>query len=995
MKIIEKTLKQEKDPAARRKMCNEIISLAARGDKTAYLQTHEIIQTEKPLLAEITPAHYAAKGLPRPETSIVESSLFTGSSHDPQLVHELQKEMISADKVDMLISFIKWSGLRLLMASFEELRSRNVPVRVITTSYMGASDATAIEWLAKMPNIEVRVSYNTDVTRLHAKAYHFYRTSGFSTAYIGSANLSRHAITSGLEWTIKVTAQDMAHIMDKFTAEFETYWNSQEFIPFDPGNPQQLREAIKRGKSSQYPDTTVFFDIKPHPFQERILDNLEAERRNHNNWKNLIIAATGTGKTVVAAFDFERYFRSKNKQARLLFVAHRQEILEQSIAVFRNILRINDFGQLLVGHHEATRYDQLFCSVKMLTTKRLWEQVGKDYYDFIIIDEVHHGPASSYRPIFDSFNPKILLGLTATPERMDGKSVSADFNQRFAAEIRLPEALDEKLLCPFHYFGIADPVSLDADKFWKSGKYDAKALENVYTGSHGLALQRLDAIMEALHRYEPDLSSVKGLGFCVSVNHAEFMSKMFNSKGISSACISRKTRQDDRSQILDEFRHGMTKFIFAVDVFNEGLDIQDINTVLFLRPTDSLTIFLQQLGRGLRHAPEKDCLTVLDFVGQVHRRYRIDLKLKALLPLKRLPIDKEVKFDFPHLPAGCSIQLDRIAREHVLSNIRSNLNKLHDSIPEYLKTFEQETSQNLSFINFIKYHKYEPEEILVKETWSEWKARANLMPMPDDTDILKLRNALVRVAQTSGIKEIKRLRVVIKKLTDADIEGALSDAADSALQIHYKLWAKAGSKINISTIRESFERLSKNKSVLNDLEEVLEWAENESQIDGRIPILPFPCNLELHAQYGFEDIKAALGISTFKSGSVMGVGVLHKQENKTYAFLITYQKTEHEFSPTTMYADYPISRDLMHWESQSSTAQNSPGGQTIIHHNENGYTILLFARGQKKRNGVTVPFTYLGPGSIVSYEDERPIKIVWRLDYPMPAAMFEENRRGG
>jgi len=455
------------------------------------------------------------------------------------------------------------------------------------------------------------------------------------------------------------------------------------------------------------------------------------------------------------------------------------------------------------------------------------------------------------------------------------------------------------------------------------------------------------------------------------------------------------TAADERSAILDGLRNRKLKFVFTVDVLNEGLDIQDINTVLFLRPTESLTVFLQQLGRGLRHAPEKDCLTVLDFVGQAHKKYRIDRKLKALLPLKRLSIDKEVEFDFPHLPAGCSIQLDRIAREHVLSNIRENLKNLKDRIPEHLQTFENETSQSLSFKNFIKYHEYEPEEILVKETWSEWKSRANLVPKPDDTDILQLRKSLVRAAQTSGIKEIKKLRRVIKKLYDTDIEEAISEAADSALQIHYKIWAKAGPKMNISTLRESFERVSTNKTVLRDLEEVLEWAENETHIDGRIPELTYPCNLELHAQYGSADIKAALGIASLESSSVTGVGIFHNKDIKTYAFLITYQKTEHEFSPTTMYADYPISRDLMHWESQSSTTQISPAGKNIIHHKEKGYTILLFARDQKARNGVTVPFTYLGPATIVSYEDERPIKIVWRLDYQMPASMFEENRRGG
>ena len=256
--------------------------------------------------------------------------------------------------MDLLVSFIKWSGLRLLMPAFEEIAGRGGKVRIITTSYMGASDADAVEWLAHLPNVEIRVSYDTERTRLHAKAYHFRRNSGFSTAYIGSANMSQAAMTSGLEWNLKITAQDMPHILEKFLAEFETYWNSREFIAYNLEEPTVLREALKHARTRQG-ITPVFFDIRPHPFQERILDALESERFVHGQWRNLVVAATGTGKTVVAAFDFKRFFEIKQRQARLLFVAHRKEILEQSIGTFRAVLRIPDFGELLVGNHTAAR----------------------------------------------------------------------------------------------------------------------------------------------------------------------------------------------------------------------------------------------------------------------------------------------------------------------------------------------------------------------------------------------------------------------------------------------------------------------------------------------------------------------------------------------------------------------------------------------------------------------------------------------------------------
>ncbi len=993
-RVLEKALSQYPDRATRLRLCNELIARIAAEPSAEFLSSRKISPAESSLLLEITPPSYAAGGMPRPFTSISESSLFTGSPRDPQLVHELQREMRSADSMDMLISFIKWSGLSLLISAFEEITSRGGQVRIITTSYMGASDAEAVEWLERLPNTSVRVSYDTERTRLHAKAYHFRRNTGFSTGYIGSANMSQAAMTSGLEWNLKITAQDLPHILEKFVAEFETYWNSREFVPFNPDEPFVFREAIRHARTHST-STPVFFDLTPHPFQERILDALESERTTHNHSRNLIVAATGTGKTVVAAFDFRRFFQRQQRQARLLFVAHRREILEQAIGTFRAVLRVPDFGQLLVGPHVASRFDHLFCSVDILNNRRLWEQLGADYYDFVVVDEVHHGPAASYRPIFDQFTPRILLGLTATPERMDGASVAADFGNRFAAEIRLPEALDEKLLSPFHYFGVADPVSLTDDRFWRSGKYDVAELENVYSGAHAVAQQRLNVILTSLQRYEPNLERVRGIGFCVSVRHAQYMAGKFNEHGISSAVLIGETETNERTKLLNDFRAGQIRFLFARDVLNEGLDVPEINTVLFLRPTESLTVFLQQLGRGLRHAPEKDCLTVLDFVGQAHRRYRIDRKLKALLSKRRFNMQREVELDFPHLPAGCSLQLDRVAREHVLANIRENLRNLADQVPDKIESFEHEADQALNFGNFVRFHDYEPEALLSRKTWTEWKASARVAETPHDPDLARLKDALVVASQTNGPREIARLREMLARLIVGDVAGALTAAGTSALSAYYRVWGKPGKAFGFANLNESFVRLAQNPSILRDLDEVLAWSDDETRVISESLHLPFECQLELHAQYGSDELKAVLGGASFESAGVTGVGRLHFPQIRTYAALITFQKTEKEFSPSTMYKDYPISRELLHWETQSQTTRASETGQNLIHHQERGYTMLFFARSKKRTERVTAPFTFLGPAKIVSCQSERPIQIVWRLDRPMPADMFEQNRRGG
>jgi hypothetical protein len=354
-----------------------------------------------------------------------------------------------------------------------------------------------------------------------------------------------------------------------------------------------------------------------------------------------------------------------------------------------------------------------------------------------------------------------------------------------------------------------------------------------------------------------------------------------------------------------------------------------------------------------------------------------------------------VELDFPHLPPGCAIQFDRLSRQYVLRNIRENLRNLAVQIPERLQTFAHETGKPLNFGNFVRYHDYEPETLLVKDSWSGWKARARIGPQPKDPDLQILKKGLVRAVFIDGPGEIALLRHVIGKLGELDVSSAVSVSGNSQMPVHYRLWGDSGKRFQMASIEDSFAQFAKNPSILSDLEEILTWCSEQTQVDGRIPKLPFPCSLELHARYGMRDIQAAFGRATLATAGQRGIGVLHFKEIKTYALLVTFQKTEREFSPSTMYADYPISRALMHWESQSNTAQGSKAGMNLTQHIDRGYTILLFARDRKKNNGWAVPFTFLGPARIVSYESERPIRVVWQLKYAMPVQMFENNRRGG
>jgi superfamily II DNA or RNA helicase/HKD family nuclease len=971
---------------------NELIKLTAN-----YLKDEEINQERISPNGEILKAFFKRSTFNHsdlkkhvqesfPLTGLSESTLFSGNKHTPSLESELKKEMATSNEVWWLVSFLKFEGVRVFEKEFRKMERDGKKVKIICTVYMGATDLKAIDFISNFSNVEIKISFNINQERLHAKSYLFMRDSGFYTAYIGSSNLSKSALTSGLEWNLKITQQEIPHIITKCKNTFDNYWRDPQFESYDASlHREKLKAALEKGKNRNNNESiSRFFDINPFPYQQQILDKL-VQCREKGEMRNLIVAATGTGKTVIAAFDFKKFLKS-NPQAKFMFVAHREEILKQARYTFRQILKNNDFGKLWFNGETPNEYSQLFVSIQTLNNRIKTLHLANNFFDYIIIDEVHHSAASSYQQLLEDFNPNILLGLTATPERHDGEDIKKYFSNTISAELRLTDALNQKLLCPFQYFGITDETDI-SHVSWRRGKYEIGMLDKIYSEDH----RRVSDIIRNCDKYLTDCQEVRGLGFCVSIRHAEFMAEQFNKKGLKSAFLHSKNGEN-RNAIIQQLRTKEINYLFVVDLFNEGIDIPEIDTLLFLRPTESLTIFLQQLGRGLRLHEDKTCLTVLDFVGQQNNEYSFEHKFRAMIGKTHSKIKDELLQDFPNLPLGCSIVLEETAKDIILRNIQSSYGGGEQSLLKAMRRFLEDYNLELTIKNFC--------ETMNIELFVLYRSRQLFFELK-----LKLEgqsyskaNYVDRLAIAMGTTWLSCDSESYFKFLIEFISGNLDKEINEQflLMCYIDIFDEAPMLNNFEELQKKLNSVFEHTNLRNEVISYLNYRLEQLESIEKPIELKFPSVLKLHGRYTRNQILAGISESTLirKAPSREGAYRINESGKETELLFVTLVKEDGKFNASTMYNDYFINEQLFHWQSQNSISPETEVGQSYINQAQLKKDIILFVReSSKDENGLTMAFVCCGKLFYLQHEGRKPISITWKLETPPPALLLNEGMK--
>jgi len=957
----------------------------------------------------------------------------------------LKQELLNCKKFYFIVSFIRYSGIQLLISTLDELEKQGIQGEIITSVYLNITDSKALRKLLSYKNIKVKI-YNNSSESFHTKAYLFEKEK-YHSVVIGSSNISQSALYSAEEWNVKLTDSSFFNIYGKSLNQFEKLWHSNEAIELTQDfidEYEKYKKSVNVQNTFDYRKTKIEQENEfvPNSMQKRVLQKLKETRINGNK-KGLVISATGTGKTYLAAMDIKQFFeinsntenklfkindkKSKISNIKFLFIAHREELLENAINVFSKILKIdkNEFGRIYGGLKEIDK-SIIFASIQSL--RNCYNEFKTSFFDYIIVDEFHHSMSDSYLKTLSYFNPKFLLGLTATPKRMDGKDILSLCDYNVVDEIGIKEALEEDLIVPFHYFGVND-YTINYDNIpYKNGKYNEKILlENLLLNT------RTDYIVEKINKFGFDGDELSAVAFCQNIEHAFFMKEEFSKKGYKSAVITANTSSNERSEILEKFKNKKIEILCVVDILNEGIDIPTINLLLFLRPTMSSTIFIQQIGRGLRKAKNKDFVTIIDFIGNHKKDYLLinyfssEVDNKDTLFTKKEKIINEIKNQFSNIPKSCYVELDRVCQNRIIEKIEKiNFNsknilkelyldykqeigksedeflqiadfdtnielfqelclKMHSFYNAQLqfensKIFENENEKNplnTTEIEFLEYLEkkitlVEPFTFLIIDYLATGKEYIN------NSDLLNKYKEFFDIKR--NFEKYYLLNRIFEELTEDEIlEKNLYGYKFSKKYKNLFLNKKLNEKNNMKSQQKE------NKlNFINRLKQLIHLGLNEFK---RNDLDEFNENILIsYKEYKRVELQILLDSKVPKGSWRAG----YANTEKDICLFATIDKT-HIFQENLKYDNSLFADDIIQWISQPKTSHNSSVGQMFIHHKEKGFKVHIFIRKYAFMNGnKTNPFIYLGNAKYYSSQGDKPMKILWKLDKKIPQKLIYE-----
>lgn len=957
----------------------------------------------------------------------------------------LKQELLNCKKFYFIVSFIKYSGIQLLINTLDELEKQGIQGEIITSVYLNITDSKALRKLLSYKNIKVKI-YNNSSESFHTKAYLFEKEK-YHSVVIGSSNISQSALYSAEEWNVKLTDSSFFNIYGKSLNQFEKLWHSNEAIELTQDfidEYEKYKKSINAQNTFDYRKTKIEQENEfvPNSMQKRVLQKLKETRINGNK-KGLVISATGTGKTYLAAMDIKQFFeinsntenklfeinekKSKISNIRFLFIAHREELLENAMNVFSRILKIdkNEFGRIYGGLKEIDK-SIIFASIQSL--RNCYNEFKPSFFDYIIVDEFHHSMSDSYLKTLSYFNSKFLLGLTATPKRMDGKDILSLCDYNVVDEIGIKEALEEDLIVPFHYFGIND-YTINYDNIpYKNGKYNEKILlENLLLNT------RTDYIVEKINKFGFDGDELSAVAFCQDIEHAFFMKEEFSKKGYKSAVITANTSSNERSEILEKFKNKKIEILCVVDILNEGIDIPTINLLLFLRPTMSSTIFIQQIGRGLRKAKNKDFVTIIDFIGNHKKDYLLinyfsnEVDNKDTLFTKKEKIINEVKNQFSNIPKSCYVELDRICQNRIIEKIEkinfSSKNILKEMYLDYKAEIEKSEDE------FLQVRDFDTNIELFQELCLKMHSFYNAQLQFENSKIFKNENEKNPLNKT----EIEFLEYLEKKLTlvepftfliidylatgkeyinNSDLLNKYKEFFDIKRNFEkhyllnrifeeltedeilektlygYKFSKKYKNLFSNKKLNEKNNMKSQQKenklNFINRLKQLIHLGLNEFK---RNDLDEFNENILIsYKEYKRVELQILLDSKVPKGSWRAG----YANTDKDICLFATIDKT-HIFQENLKYDNSLFADDIIQWISQPKTSHNSSVGQMFIHHKEKGFKVHIFIRKYAFMNGnKTNPFIYLGNAQYYSSQGDKPMKILWKLDKKIPQKLIYE-----